>query len=49
MGFRNYLGRTLLVLVLALAVGVAVAITSGDEQARKRQGSSFLATKAQMA
>ena len=33
MGFRNYLGRTLLL----LAVGIAVAIMGGDERARTGQ------------
>jgi hypothetical protein len=37
MGFRNYLGRTLLLLVIALAVGIAVAIMGGDERARTGQ------------
>lgn len=37
MGFRNYVGRTLLLLALALAVGIAVALMSGDERARTVQ------------
>jgi hypothetical protein len=37
MGFRNYLGRTLLLLGLALAVALAVAIMGGDERARTGQ------------
>jgi hypothetical protein len=40
MGFRNYLGRTLLMLAIALAVGIAVAIMGGDERARTGQGGS---------
>ena len=46
MGFRNYVGRTLL--LLALAVGLAVAITSGDERARMIRGTSSLLTTGQM-
>ena len=37
MGFRNYSGRTLLLLAIALAVGIAVAIMGGDERARTGQ------------
>ena len=48
MGFRNYVGRTLLLLALALAVGLAVAITSGDERARMIRGTSSLLTTGQM-
>ena len=40
MGFRNYLGRTLLVLSLALAVGIAVALMSADERTRTGHGSA---------
>jgi hypothetical protein len=34
MGFRNCLGRTLLVLALALAVGIAVALMGAAERTR---------------
>jgi hypothetical protein len=37
MGFRNYLGRTLLLLGLALAVALTVAVMGGDERARTGQ------------
>lgn len=40
MGFRNSLGRTLLVLALALAVGIAVALMSADERTRTGHGSA---------
>jgi hypothetical protein len=40
MGFRNYLGRTVLLLAIALAVGIAVAIMGGDDRARTGQSGS---------
>lgn len=49
MGFRNYLGRTMLVLALALAVGIAVALMSADERPRAGHGSALPASESQTA
>jgi hypothetical protein len=37
MGFKNHIGKTVLLLVLALGVGIAVAVLSGGERTRAVQ------------